>query len=93
MGKKIYVGNLAFSATETTLSELFGQHGTVDSCHVILDRDTGRSRGFGFIEMSSDGEAQGAIGALNGYSIDGRELTVTEARPKEARTDGSAKRY
>ena len=86
MGKKIYVGNLAFSATESSINELFSQHGTVDSCRLITDRDTGRSKGFGFVEMSTDEEAQKAISSLNGREVEGRALTVNEARPK---TEGS----
>ncbi len=82
MGKKLYVGNLAYSVTDSTLQELFGQHGTVQSAQVIMDRDAGRSKGFGFVEMGSDQEAQAAIAALNGKEVDGRSLTVNEARPK-----------
>ena len=82
MGKKLYVGNLAYGATDTTLEQLFSQHGTVQSAQVIMDRDTGRSKGFGFVEMGSDQEAQAAITALNGQEVDGRSLTVNEARPK-----------
>jgi cold-inducible RNA-binding protein len=82
---KIYVGNIPFSATDQQLRELFGQHGQVASAQVMIDRDTGRSRGFGFIEMPSDAEARKAIEALNGYSMDGRPLVVNEARPREER--------
>ena len=85
MGKKLYVGNLAYSVTDQTLEQLFGQHGTVQSAQVIMDRDTGRSKGFGFVEMSSDQEAQAAIAALNGQQVDGRSLTVNEAKPREDR--------
>ena len=85
MGRKLYVGNLPFSATEQTLQDTFSQCGTVDSVNVITDRDTGQSRGFGFVEMSSDGEAQKAIQELNGSSLDGREITVNEAKPKAPR--------
>jgi RNA recognition motif-containing protein len=88
MGKKVYVGNLAFSVTESSLNELFSQHGTVDSCRVITDRDSGRSKGFGFVEMSTDEQAQGAISALNGQALEGRALTVNEARPQEPRSGG-----
>jgi len=88
MGKKVYVGNLAFSVTESSLNDLFSQHGTVDSCRLITDRDTGRSKGFGFVEMSSDDEAQSAISALNGHEHEGRALTVNEARPQEPRSGG-----
>jgi len=82
MGKKLYVGNLAYAVTDSDLQQLFGAHGTVQSAQVIMDRDTGRSKGFGFVEMSSDQEAQAAIAALNGKEVDGRNLTVNEARPK-----------
>ncbi len=85
MGRKLFVGNLPFSATEQTLQDTFSQWGTVDSVNVITDRDTGRSRGFGFVEMSSDGEAQKAIQELNGSSLGGREITVNEAKPKAPR--------
>jgi RNA recognition motif-containing protein len=82
MGKKLYVGNLSYGITESSLTELFGQHGSVQSAQIIMDRDTGRSKGFGFVEMGSDQEAQAAIQALNGKEIEGRALTVNEARPK-----------
>lgn len=82
MGKKLYVGNLAYSVTDSTLEQMFAAHGTVQSAQVIMDRDTGRSKGFGFVEMGSDSEAQAAISALNGAEKDGRTLTVNEARPK-----------
>lgn len=88
MGKKVYVGNLAFSVTESSLNDLFSQHGTVDSCRLITDRDTGRSKGFGFVEMSNDDEAQGAISSLHGQEFEGRALTVNEARPQEPRSGG-----
>ncbi len=83
MGKKLYVGNLAYGVTDSDLEQLFQAHGTVQSAQVIMDRDTGRSKGFGFVEMGSDAEAQAAIAALNGKEVDGRSLTVNEARPKE----------
>jgi RNA recognition motif-containing protein len=83
MGRKLYVGNLSYSVRDSDLEDLFAAHGTVDSAQVIMDRDTGRSKGFGFVEMSSDQEAQAAISALNGKDLDGRNLTVNEARPKE----------
>ena len=83
MGKKLYVGNLAFGVSDGDLQQLFEAHGTVQSAQVIMDRDTGRSKGFGFVEMGSDQEAQAAIAALNGKEVDGRSLTVNEARPKE----------
>ncbi len=82
MGKKLYVGNLAYGVNDADLEQLFAQHGTVQSAQVIMDRDTGRSKGFGFVEMGSDAEAQAAIQALNGKEVDGRSLTVNEARPK-----------
>jgi RNA recognition motif-containing protein len=83
MGRKLYVGNLAYGVKDSDLEDLFAAHGTVDSAQVIMDRDTGRSKGFGFVEMSSDQEAQAAISALNGKELEGRNLTVNEARPKE----------
>src|SRR6266436_3405810 len=82
MGKKLYVGNLGYGVTDSDLTKLFEPHGTVESAQVIMDRDTGRSKGFGFVEMGSDQEAQAAIAALNGKEVDGRTLTVNEARPK-----------
>ena len=82
MGKKLYVGNLGYGLTDSDLQKLFEPHGTVRSAQVIMDRDTGRSKGFGFVEMSSDSEAQAAITALNLKEVDGRSLTVNEARPK-----------
>jgi RNA recognition motif-containing protein len=82
MGKKLYVGNLAYGVTDADLQRLFEAHGTVQSAQVIMDRDTGRSKGFGFVEMGSDQEAQAAITALGGQQMDGRALTVNEARPK-----------
>jgi RNA recognition motif-containing protein len=88
MGSKIYVGGLPYSATEQELSDLFGQHGTVASGRIITDKFTGQSRGFGFVEMSSDEVAQVASTALNGAEMGGRTLTVKEARPQEPRTGG-----
>ena len=85
MAKKLYVGNLSYETTDSDLQNLFGPHGTVQSAQVIMDRDTGRSKGFGFVEMSSDQEAQAAIAGLNGQDKDGRALTVNEARPREDR--------
>lgn len=84
MGKKLFVGNLPYSVTGADLEQLFAQHGSVTSAQVVTDRDTGRSKGFGFVEMSSAEEAQAAMAALNGYQQDGRAITVNEARPKEA---------
>lgn len=85
MGKKLYVGNLAYGVSSSDLEQLFSAHGTVQSAEVINDRATGRSKGFGFVEMSSDAEAQAAISALNGQQHDGRALTVNEAKPREDR--------
>ena len=82
MGKKLYVGNLSFETGNSELEKLFEPFGTVQSAQVIMDRDTGRSKGFGFVEMGSDQEAQAAIQALNGAEVEGRTLTVNEARPK-----------
>ena len=88
MGKKLYCGNLSFNVTSSDLDQMFGQFGTVQSAEVINDRDTGRSKGFGFVEMGNDAEAQAAIAGINGTEHDGRTLTVNEARPKENRTGG-----
>ncbi len=88
MGTKLYVGNLPYSVDKARLEELFGEYGNVASAQVIMDRETGRSKGFGFVEMGSDQEAQGAISSLNGKNVDGRNLTVNEARPQEPRTGG-----
>lgn len=88
MGKKLYVGNLPFSVTEGSLSDYFAQSGTVESCRIITDRDSGRSKGFGFVEMGSDEEAQKAVDDLNGKELDGRALTVNEARPEAPRSGG-----
>ena len=82
MGRKLYVGNLGYGVTDSELTKLFEPHGTVESAQVIMDRDTGRSKGFGFVEMKTDQEAQAAIAALNGQDAGGRALTVNEARPK-----------
>jgi cold-inducible RNA-binding protein len=89
MGKKLYVGNLAYGVTDSDLEQMFQAHGTVQSAQVIMDRDTNRSKGFGFVEMGSDQEAQAAIQALNGQQVEGRSLTVNEARP---RTEGGGGR-
>lgn len=88
MGNKIYVGGLSYSTTEGQLQEIFAAHGTVESARVITDKFTGRSKGFGFVEMGSNEEAQKAIQALNGTEVDGRTLTVNEARPQEKRPGG-----
>src|SRR3984957_14052134 len=88
MGKKLYVGNLSYNVTSSDLEQLFAQHGTVQSAEVIQDRDTGRSKGFVFVEKGSDEEAQSAISALSGQEHDGRALTVNEAKPREPRSGG-----
>ncbi len=88
MGSKLYVGGLPYATTESQLNDLFGAHGTVESTRVITDKFTGQSRGFGFVEMSSSEEANAAIAALNGTQLDGRTLTVNEAKPQEARSGG-----
>jgi len=88
MGRKLYVGNLPYSATDGTLEQLFAEFGSVQSAQVIMDRDTGRSKGFGFVEMGSDQEAQAAITGLNGKQVEGRALTVNEAKPREDRGGG-----
>jgi RNA recognition motif-containing protein len=88
MGKKLYVGNLDYGVTDGDLEKLFAAHGTVESAQVIMDRETGRSKGFGFVEMKTDQEAQAAIAALNGTPSGGRSLTVNEARPREDRGGG-----
>src|SRR5579872_1832366 len=89
MGKKLYVGNLPYSVTDQVLVDSFSQVGTVTSAKVITDRDTGRSKGFGFVEMSSDEEAQSAITQFNGADYEGRSLTVNEARPMVPREGGA----
>ena len=88
MGKKLYVGNLTYGVTDSALEQMFAPHGTVESAQVIMDRDTGRSKGFGFVEMKTEQEAQAAIAALNGKDADGRALTVNEAKPREDRGGG-----
>ena len=92
MGKKLYVGNLAYGISDSDLEQLFGAYGAVQSAQVIMDRDTGRSKGFGFVEMGSDQEAQAAISGLNGTESEGRALTVNEARPKESGGGGGGGR-
>ncbi len=97
MSKKLYVGNLSYGTTDSDLQSMFGSHGTVQSAQVIMDRDTGRSKGFGFVEMDSGEQAQAAITALNGHEVNGRALTVNEARPRPERgargTPGGDRRY
>ena len=93
MGKKLYVGNLSYDVTSSDLEQLLSAHGTVQSAEVISDRMTGRSKGFGFVEMGSDDEAQAAIAALNGQEHGGRALTVNEAKPREDRGGGGNTRY
>ena len=88
MGKKLYVGNLSYDIDKNDLQQMFAAYGVVTSAQVITDRETQRSKGFGFVEMGSDQEAQAAIAGLNGKSIDGRALTVNEARPQEPRAAG-----
>ena len=88
MGNKLYVGNLAYSVRDDTLLQAFSQFGTVTSAKVMMDRETGRSKGFGFVEMGSDPEAQAAINGMNGQPVDGRAVVVNEARPREERPGG-----
>jgi len=92
MGKKLYVGNLSYTVDSSELEQLFAQHGQVVSAQIINDRDTGRSKGFGFVEMATDQEATTAVAALNGQQHNGRALTVNEARPREERAGGSGGR-
>lgn len=91
--KKIFVGNFLFSTTDSDLRQWFSPYGAVDSVTVVTDRDTGRSRGFGFVEMPNDSEAEAAIGALNGKDLGGRTLTVNEARPKTDRGGRGGSRF
>src|SRR3984885_9924629 len=88
MGRKLYVGNLSYDVDSSALQEMFAAHGTVQSAEIISDRETGRSKGFGFVEMGTDEEAQAAIAALNGQENNGRTLTVNEAKPREDRPRG-----
>ena len=90
MGKKLYVGNLSYNVDSSELEQLFSQHGQVVSAQIINDRDTGRSKGFGFVEMANDAEADAAIAALNGQEHGGRALTVNEAKPREERSGGGS---
>ena len=93
MAKKLYVGNLSYGTTDSDLQNMFEEFGTVQSAQVIMDRESGRSKGFGFVEMGSDQEAQAAIKALNGKDMDGRALTVNEAKPREDRGGGGRGGY
>jgi RNA recognition motif-containing protein len=88
VGNKLYVGNLAYSVRDESLQQSFSQFGTVTSAKVMMDRDTGRSKGFGFVEMGSDAEAQAAINGMNGQALEGRAIVVNEARPREERPGG-----
>ncbi len=88
MGNKLYVGNLAYSVRDESLQSAFGQFGTVTSAKVMMDRETGRSKGFGFVEMGNDAEAQAAINGMNGQPLEGRPIVVNEARPREERPGG-----
>jgi len=92
MGKKVYVGNMSYDTSQADLEQMFGEHGTVESAQVIMDRDTGRSKGFGFIEMSSEDEAQAAITALDGKDCGGRALKVNEAKPRTSGGGGGGGR-
>lgn len=93
MGKKLYVGNLSYSMTDDGLANAFSKCGTVESARVITDRDSGRSKGFGFVEMSSDAEAQKAIETMNGQQLEGRPLNVSEARPQAPREGGGGRGF
>jgi RNA recognition motif-containing protein len=93
MGRKLYVGNLTYGVSSSDLEAMFQPFGTVESAQVIVDRDTGRSKGFGFVEMKTDQEAQAAIAALSGKEVDGRQLTVNEAKPREDRGGGGGRGY
>ena len=88
MGNKLYVGNLSYNIRDEDLQQAFAQYGSVSSAKVMMDRDTGRSKGFGFVEMGSDAEAQAAINGMNGQALDGRAIVVNEARPREERPGG-----
>src|ERR1051326_8248935 len=92
MNNKLFVGNLSFNTTQNDLQDAFAAHGTVLETNLMMDRDTGRARGFGFVTMSTDEEAQKAIGAMNGASMDGRTLTVNAAKPREERSGGGSRR-
>jgi cold-inducible RNA-binding protein len=92
VAKKLFVGNLPYSVDEAALREMFAELGEVTSASIVTDRDTGRSRGFGFVEMANDPDAEAAIEAMNGQTVDGRRLTVNEARPREPRRDMHGRR-
>jgi cold-inducible RNA-binding protein len=93
VAKKLYVGNLTYETTNGDLEQMFGAHGTVESAQIIMDRDTGKSKGFGFVEMKTDTEAHAAIQALHGKEFNSRALTVNEAKPRENRSGGGGRRY
>jgi len=93
VGNKLYVGNLAYSMSDESLQQRFGEFGSVVSAKVMMDRDSGRSKGFGFVEMSSEAEAKAAIEGMNGHEFDGRALVVNEARPMEPRSGGPRRSY
>ena len=93
MGNKLYVGNLAYSVRDESLQQSFGQFGNVTSAKVMMDRETGRSKGFGFVEMASDAEAQAAMNGMNGQPLEGRAIVVNEARPREERPGGGGGGY
>ncbi len=92
MGSRLYVGNLSYHVTDAELEQLFAEHGEVVSAQVIVDRETGRSKGFGFVAMASEAHARAAISALNGFEHQGRSLTVNEARPRDTRAHGYSSR-
>ena len=91
MGNKLYVGNLSYNIRDEELQQAFAQYGSVSSAKVMMDRETGRSKGFGFVEMGSDAEAQAAINGMNGQALDGRAIVVNEARPREERSGGGGR--
>jgi RNA recognition motif-containing protein len=93
MGNKLYVGNLPYSFRDSDMEQAFGQYGAVSSAKVMMDRDSGRSKGFGFVEMGSEAEAKAAIEGMNGQQFDGRALVVNEARPMEPRSNGPRRSY
>ena len=93
LGNKLYVGNIAYEVDTDALNQAFGQYGTVTDCTIIMDRETGRSKGFGFVQMSSDSEAQAALDAMDGAVLEGRPIRVSEARPREERGPRGPRRY